>query len=410
MSKTIPKPKPEPLFVLDLGDNGGQLAPTDIQQLEQWIQTERAFWNWLYQSSRGNHEQVPKQRLSQLDQALNSTSQARQHEASNPQHANSLVEATKVLIQNVFVLGKFPHSSTPQAKKVDSYRQDAGEVAASFMMGVMFPSDQGFPIQPSDVNSWRGVVESLIDRFDLLPAVHARRKAAAESSFEQLRAETERMLGEKTTAYDALHRDYSLLTENAKTINETQISDFASAQTERGETFAKALTEHTESMSAIRKAFREEMGLRAPAEYWESKRSRHVVLTWITGSLSFIGIAVAAALLFNSIHDLIAKTLPGQAPETWRLGALALIALFAIWEIRLVVRMFLSNMHLMTDAAERVVMLKTYLALAEAGQLAEKDDRHLILQALFRPTADGFVKDDGVPASVLEMATRSPKP
>lgn len=41
-------------------------------------------------------------------------------------------------------------------------------------------------------------------------------------------------------------------------------------------------------------------------------------------------------------------------------------------------------------------MVTTYLALANEGAADEKD-RSIVLAALFRPTADGVVKDDGLP-------------
>ncbi len=88
---------------------------------------------------------------------------------------------------------------------------------------------------------------------------------------------------------------------------------------------------------------------------------------------------------------------------------LVLIGLFTIWGVRLVVRMFLSHIHLATDAAERVVMVKTYLSLIEGDRVKSVEDRQLILQALFRPASDGIVKDEGIPPSFLELLTRSPK-
>ncbi len=81
-----------------------------------------------------------------------------------------------------------------------------------------------------------------------------------------------------------------------------------------------------------------------------------------------------------------------------------------MWGIRLIVRMFLSHLHLATDAAERVVMTQTYLSLLDGKHLPNDEDRKLILQALFRPTSDGIVKDEGVPFSLAEALTRSGKP
>jgi hypothetical protein len=68
--------------------------------------------------------------------------------------------------------------------------------------------------------------------------------------------------------------------------------------------------------------------------------------------------------------------------------------------------MFLSNAHLATDAAERVVMVKTYLSLLEAEKLPADDDKKLILQALFRPASDGIVKDESLPHPALDFITK----
>jgi hypothetical protein len=162
-------------------------------------------------------------------------------------------------------------------------------------------------------------------------------------------------------------------------------------------------------MENLRKTFREEIALRAPASYWEDKRKGHERMSKITGVLSFGGIAGAAGVLGWLIHDLLRTVVPNTAPEAWRVAMLVLIGLFAVWGVRLVVRMFLSHLHLATDASERVVMARTYLSLIEGDRLASKEDRQLILQALFRPTADGIVKDEGIPPSMLEFLTRQSK-
>ena len=69
---------------------------------------------------------------------------------------------------------------------------------------------------------------------------------------------------------------------------------------------------------------------------------------------------------------------------------------FFIWIMRILVRLYLSELHLGIDARERETMLLTYLALTNEGKV-EPTDRALVLAPLFRPTADGVVKDDGAP-------------
>ncbi|WP_275888041.1 DUF6161 domain-containing protein [Chromobacterium haemolyticum] len=76
------------------------------------------------------------------------------------------------------------------------------------------------------------------------------------------------------------------------------------------------------------------------------------------------------------------------------------------WVLRIGVRMLLSHIHLENDAAERVTMAKTYLALLRRGRLPEGDDLKTVLAALFRPTGDGIVKDEGVPPSMMEFLTK----
>lgn len=402
-------PRPEPLFEVDLGDNGGQFAPTSFDELRNWLQTEQSFWKWAIQRSQGNHEQGFRQAYSDVGQALQLTSEAQQHETSNPEHSRNRLAACKSQIEGAFLRRRLPHSSTPHAKRIDIYRQRAGDRAASFMLGTHVPPDQGHHFQPNDLDSWRGLVEGIVQRFAIGDALSTDQTTSAGVSFEQLRVKAEELVGTRTVTLDALHRQYANLAAAVESTSTRQSEDFSSAQSERDKAFAALLEEHKQGVETLRKTFREEIALRAPADYWETKRKGHRTVAWVTGGLSFLGIAGAALVLGWQIHDLLASTPSGKTPETWRFAALVLIGLFAVWGVRLVVRMFLSHVHLMTDAGERVVMVKTYLSLLEGDRLASKEDRQLILQALFRPATDGIVKDEGIPPSYLEMLTRNPK-
>jgi hypothetical protein len=59
--------------------------------------------------------------------------------------------------------------------------------------------------------------------------------------------------------------------------------------------------------------------------------------------------------------------------------------------VRILVRLLLSNIHLLTDAGERVTMVQTYLALLKRGKLKD-DERMFILQTLFRPTPGYYLE------------------
>ncbi|MBL0943932.1 MAG: hypothetical protein IBJ04_06345 [Hydrogenophaga sp.] len=412
MSEIVAPPpaKATPLFSLDLADNGGRLAPTDHGEFVQWIQREYDFWLWIQQQSFGSHDALQREASGKVSEALNYAHQSQQHIQSNPQYAQQLLELSCDRIQQAFLRLRLPHSSTPLAKRVDAYRKEAGEQAASYFLAVWLnPASSRGQIQATEFAAWRGVLEGFVDRFQLPQAAARRKRAAVEQSLDQLRAKTELLLGEKTEAYDALHRDYESLAESVRLAAAAQASEFEATQGQRQSDFDQLKVDHERAMEALRKTFREELALRAPAEYWKTKRNGHHKWAWVTGVVSFAAIAGAATGLGWQVHDLLVKTPSGHVPDTWRLAVLALIGVFTVWALRLVVRMFLSHLHLLTDAGERVVMVQTYLSLLEGDQLASKEDRQLILQALFRPATDGIVKDEGIPLSLAEALTRNGK-
>lgn len=87
-------------------------------------------------------------------------------------------------------------------------------------------------------------------------------------------------------------------------------------------------------------------------------------------------------------------------------GGLLLLSTIAFWVGRLLTKLYLSEHHLRNDAEERAVMTTTYLALINEAA-ASDTDRQIILNALFRATPDGIVKDEGpTDASVQGLLTK----
>lgn len=408
---TSPPAKAPPLFTLDLGENGGYLAPTNYEDLIRWIQTEQHFWTWIQQRHYGGHENPQREAMSRLGEALSAAQQSQQHIQSNVQHSKQQLEFCRDRLQQAFMHHRLPHSSTPMAKRVEAYRKDAGDQAASYFLAVNMATGSGqHQIQAQDFAAWRGMFDGLMERFQVSQSAAKGRKAAAEQSLDQLRAKTEALLGEKTAAFDELHREYQQLANGIRTRAEEQKDAFQASEDSRSNEFEVLTQAHKEEMEKLRKKLLEDLALRAPVEYWQGKRKGHFTWAWVTGVASFVGIGGAAFGLGWQIHVLLNKTPVNTAPETWRLAVLALVGVFTVWALRLVVRMFLSHLHLLTDAGERVVMVQTYLSLLEGDHLTSKEDRQLILQALFRPASDGIVKDEGVPFSLAEALTRSGKP
>lgn len=171
------------------------------------------------------------------------------------------------------------------------------------------------------------------------------------------------------------------------------------------------------------------MAIAAPVDYWEKKRIKHRNLYMGSGTAVIVGMIATGAFLSNkmqAVQETLAKlpaitqpqgtssvhattsVLPTTSPASvsWELGIFIMLAVLCFWVLRILVRIFLSNLHLENDAAERVTMAKTYLALIRSNSLSKEENINTVLAALFRPTGDGIVKDEGLPPSMMEFLTK----
>lgn len=157
--------------------------------------------------------------------------------------------------------------------------------------------------------------------------------------------------------------------------------------------------EAIDQLTSTQKAFEELMRLKAPAAYWSEKAGTHRsaeqaarghLITFFV--LAIFGLAAAFGVTGWAILRPGATT---ATPVYVVVSAgLATFTGVVFWIGRLLTRLYLSEHHLRKDAEEREIMTTTYLALTKDAAAADAD-RHIILNALFRNSADGIVKDDG---------------
>ena len=120
------------------------------------------------------------------------------------------------------------------------------------------------------------------------------------------------------------------------------------------------------------------MALQAPVDYWTTKASGH--RTDLTKSRSRLllfasfggGGLVIALLLLPWLAGVVAAG--AQGPESTVIylkyvAAGAILTTIVFWIGRVLLRIYLSDRHLLTDAEERVAMIKTYLALSNEGKV-----------------------------------------
>lgn len=392
------------IFILDLGDNGGVVAPTTVAELAGWIDSEVQAWSWLNTFSTGNHKAAIDSNLGALRSAQDVARQAVQHVASYPNSPAPQIPQLQSTIQETFVARRFPHSKSPLGRRVDEMRARDPLEATGYLYTKMVNAGS-YQFDARDISSWRGFLTGLLEQAGL-ESIPGQVFEGALQSFSGVQATAERLLAEKTEAYSALHKDYVRLAAEVAATKTSQDEAFQQFIEVNQEGHDEALSAHKATMANLEQVFREKMKLRAPVEYWEERQSRHDARSKFLGWLTF-GAMLTLALMIGGIAWWVLSGLSTDGkPEVWRVSVLVLVGVLGVWGVRLIVRMFLSHIHLATDAAERVVMVKTYLALLEGENVPSDEDRKLILQPLFRPASDGIVKDEGLPHPALDILTK----
>jgi len=399
-----PEAKLAPLFSLDLGANGGVFAPRSADELSIWMQKEVSFWSWLGNLNMGSHQEAVSRGYQALANALGKFNEARQYQSSDTGGFKERLGNVTNHLSSAYRTHGLPHSTSKLAKKVEQLRQASPQRALAYLY-TQLPNPSHFQFEARDFQSWSGFIEGLAERTKIAEIPKSALRSATES-VDELRIKVEHLIAEKQGELDQLHRTYDGLTQSMATKEQHRTETWDRFIEDAGKRHEDTIANHEQRMDNIESVFREKMALRGPVEYWSKRQDHHKDFAVGFGILSFILIVVGGGALALWASQVFGAIPDNGSPKAWQLASLVIVAVFLTWAIRLVIRLFLSHSHLRTDAAERVVMTQTYLALLEENKLAEEKDRSLILGALFRPASDGMVKEENIPHPMLEALTR----
>lgn len=406
--------KPEPILEVDLGERGGKLIFRSHQEIQDFINSERNFWQWLQQPPLGGN-QAAQHAWNVIHHQFQELQQAASNFSSNSNYEQHLRETFLKVFSNTI-----PISSGKTARFLSELK-DFGEPtvasgAAAARLGHV-PSFQGF-------THFRGAVEMAAFEVGINPQAGK----AAQKELSSLAARYDKIISETDKKTDALIDGVT------EAVNEQQRQ---SAETiEYNKRFYEVISKWNrhkikihrragdeELKKAVKQfketedTYKEFMKLRGPVEYWTNKATTHAASArsrrnWL------LGFAIPTTLLVVIVLVKIATNAPTYiTKETpiFVIGIWGAIGVFlttvVFWAARVMMRLYLSEHHLAIDAEERKTMAMTYLALTNEGKIDEKD-RSLILAPLFRPTADGIVKDDAAPdiglSSLLSKVASKP--
>ncbi len=326
-------------------ENGGPIRLRTEEEVRDWQQKELAFWEWIFKYRDFIPTNTPN---SPLTPFISFWSGIKKRAPINPPSASF-------------------HSKSKKAQAVntvkDLYGEEAGIGALLFALGA---------------NSVSQISLSLPISLFLGPLYYT-------LIYEGLPQEALKNLKDVPLRLDKLGQEAEMIFSSLKGTR-----DDIEKRNER----ALDDLRHTEE------AYKQKIALQAPVTYWNDKKARHLsgkslYSSWLEKfaplSLSF---TVVLILGFPALMMWI-----GYPQDVWHYIAIPLLLVWTttiFWAGRVLVRLFLSEHHLAGDAEERAVMAQTYLALVNEDK-ADKEDRHIVLETLFRHSTDGIVKDDAAP-------------
>lgn len=151
----------------------------------------------------------------------------------------------------------------------------------------------------------------------------------------------------------------------------------------------------------LKGTYDELLKLKTPIQYWTErakilKGESKVSLCFLIGFI-FLGIGLLYSLLWLTPEGML-KTF-FQEDKTialrWSIIFITFIS-FLYFGIRILTKITFSSLHLARDAEERERLTHVYISMIKDSSI-EKDDRQLVMQALFSRADTGLLKEDSAP-------------
>lgn len=377
------------------------LTFNNIDDLEVFVNREIVFWAWVppdFDTNNGSanslaHRYQPGSWTNNLRQSMEQW-----RSESDPAGRQRLYNQIADVLERRFGIERFLSAVDPEAGAVAEIGRSEPNVAGAALAvihGQPVLADHNFL---SHKNNAYGAAKGVSILAGIDPAVPKSVAEVLQNSLTGFDAQASSLRSLAIT----LKSDEAVAAQARDNASNSQLERqdalFGETEGTRQKTFERLKSD----IEALTAAYETKMQLRGPVRYWEAKAKRHHKAKWILGiSLSIY--SLASLYYLHWAFDQAAAHLPTQPGDPisyaalFKAGAFALVLTsVAFWVGRVLLRVFLSNQHLATDADERTTMTMTFLALVRSKSIKD-EERQLILTPLFKSAADGIVKDDTSP-------------
>lgn len=416
-------------YTLDLGPNGLHTIQSP-DGFDQWVRSEQEFWNFLYRP-QGMTFQSYQRAFQQLNQTR---SQLDPRTLNWDQFADDVQRIFSTLVHSQSEKGRFvaalrksngdsiAAAATAYLTRHSLQHQDDPDVRQGCLLATHFELglvDSGRAPQivhdlQVHVQQWLKKAKADVDRE--IAAAQESRKQIADAQTRQAGVVSTIMAehqGQMGTLRSEHKNELATITDGFNNSVASFNKGYSATLSVSNQRLEALYLSHQEQLNAIRKTYQEDMALRSPVDYWTTKKTLHgdrsVKYAWAFAA-SLVGSALLLILLIWAPwldEPLLPKEADWSKLPLHRIVIVALLITFCVWVIRTCARLFFSNLHLYTDADERVVMVKTYLALMLEDKGLKDDDRRLVIETLFRKTSTGIVDDDANPPLLVNLLKRN---
>ena len=389
----------KPRLVLELGEKGGLLEFDSPSELQQWLTKEQDKWHWMNQ-------------LTETSSAFG-TFATFVHAASQPiqewiQHQLAIDDAQKFIdsLKEYFESG-IPKqalwlSSSPMGAFILRLKEERREFVAAGAYVALGGSYSPSPRPSLHPLFLEGIIEGFLYKREIDWSATAHHE-----ELERLKQHYSRNLSDQKRRFQEIEQSNTVLNNKFEKNLDAKTKLLDELHVKQGVDFESLVAKHEANLKAIENAYDQKLALWKPVEYWEARGHSHNRQSkWFALASGVAGVIILSTLGWL-VYEIFLTVPANEKPQVWHMGVFSVAAFFGIWLERILVRIFISNMHLAIDAGERVTMLQTYLSIIREGSQFAPEDKKLILERLFHPAADGLVKDDAAPPSPLEMLSRS---
>lgn len=371
-NKVVLKMIPSNYVIPDLKNVQSDIVFETPESLYNYIVEEKAFWEQHKEKSKFNQY---------YNAYINAENDLRNFKNTNVlRNFLSYINSLKNNLANV------PNSKTILVKELIKHKDKSD----NFINGFIYSLDPKSSISSSSFTSdyLLGVFtgfqyREMIRKIDeLIPDQF--------SSFEESKLSMHNLTEEYISKYNELLQDKQNKYTQLDLDYKKQIDEFINNYN----VFTK---EKEENISNLEKLYRENLMLKAPAEYWDEMSIEYNKKAKESLNIS-IGMAVGIVILLIILILVIPQL---DNSDHWfntvrTTAMLTVITSVSIYGLRVAVKLTMSSFHLARDARERKQLTYFYLSLINEKAVTDKE-RELIMTSLFSRSDTGLLKGDSSP-------------